>query len=173
MFNQSQIQIEEQIQIKPDNLEKTELKLFDDSYYQNYRENNNYIEPDNLFNALINDLMLYLQEINFSSEIKVGYIFYSKMSLNSSKLNTIFNLLVQHKNPNIRIQSLWDVQSTFKGPMQTSNGIQIIDVDKIRVKIIVKPNDKDFTIKRLTEMNLNYMKKNTKKINDYLVKYNY
>jgi hypothetical protein len=85
-------------------------------------------------------------------------------------MNTILNLLVLQKNPNIRVQSHWDVVSTFKGPMQTANGLEIVDVDKIRIKLIVKTNDKDLSIKKLAEINLNNLKKNTKKINEYLTK---
>jgi hypothetical protein len=151
-------------------IEKPELKIFDDSYYLAYRENNNYIGKENLFDAIIADFFVCIQEVNFTGELRIGYMLYSKLSLSSSKMNTILNLLVLQKNPNIRVQSHWDVVSTFKGPMQTANGLEIVDVDKIRIKLIIKTNDKDLSIKKLAEINLNNLKKNTKKINEYLTK---
>lgn len=150
--------------------EKIENKLFDDSHYSIYRENNNFVSKENLFQVLITDLFEYLKECQNNSEIRIGYMIYSKLQLSSSKMNNILNLLVQKFNPNVRIQSMWDVQSTYKGPMQTEKGLEIIDFDKIRIKIIVKPNDKDIAIKKLTEINLNHMRKNTKKVNEYLTK---
>ena len=150
--------------------EKIENKLFDDSHYSIYRENNNFISKENLFQVLITDLFEYLKTCQNNGEIRVGYMIYSKLQLGSSKMNNILNLLVQKLDPNIRIQSMWDVQSTYKGPMQTEKGLEIIDFDKIRIKIIVRPNDKDVAIKKLAEINLNHMRKNTKKVNEYLTK---
>jgi hypothetical protein len=85
-------------------------------------------------------------------------------------MNNILNLLIQKLDPNLRVLSMWDIQSTYKGPMQTDKGLEIIDFDKIRIKILVKPNDKDLAIKKLAEINLNNMRKNTKKVNEYLAK---
>jgi hypothetical protein len=70
----------------------------------------------------------------------------------------------------MRVQSLWDIQSTYKGPMQTEKGLEIIDFDKIRIKILIKANDKDLAIKKLAEINLNHMRKKTKKVGEYLTK---
>lgn len=151
--------------------ESQELKQFDDSYYLSYRENNNFIAKENLFQSLISDLFEYLKTCQPCNEIRVGYILVSKLALSSSKMNNILNLLIQKINPNIRVQSMWNIQNTYKGPMQTDKGIEIVDVDKIRIKLLVRPNDKDIAIKKLAEINLNYIKKNTKKINDYLVNY--
>jgi hypothetical protein len=149
--------------------ENKDIKQFDDLFYPQYRETNNYIPKENLFQMLISDLFEYLKNCQDVSEIRVGYILYSKMSLKSNKMNNILNLLVQKVNPNIRIQSLWDIQNTYKGPMQTDKGMENVDVDKIRIKILIKKNDKDIAIKKLSEINLNHMKKNNKKVTDYLV----
>jgi hypothetical protein len=151
--------------------EKVEFKQFDDLHYPTYRENNNFISKDNLFQMLVSDLFEYLKTIQPSNEIRVGYMLYSKLVLSSSKMNNILNLLTQQINPNIRVQSMWDTQSNFKGPMQTDKGIENVDVDKIRIKILIRPNDKEIAIKKLAEINLNHIKKNNKKINEYLVKY--
>jgi hypothetical protein len=150
--------------------EKTENKLFDDSYYTIYRENNNFVSKETLFQVLITDLFEYLKTCQNSGEIRVGYMIYSKLQLSSSKMNNILNLLIQKLDPNLRVLSMWDIQSTYKGPMQTDKGLEIIDFDKIRIKILVKPNDKDLAIKKLAEINLNNMRKNTKKVNEYLAK---
>lgn len=153
--------------------EKKQNTLFDDSKYPLYRENNTYVSKENLLPILVADLIEYLKtSINTnSSEIYVGYMIYSKLQLSSSKMNNLLNLLVQKTEPNIRIQSIWDVQSNHSGLMQTEKGLEMIDAfDKIRIKIIAKPNDKDLAIKKLAEINLNYMRKNTKKVNEYLTK---
>ena len=149
--------------------ENKDIKQFDDSFYPQYRENNNFIPKENLFQMIISDLSEYLKHSQEATEIRIGYILYSKMSLKSIKMNNILNLLVQKINPNIRIQSLWEIQNTYKGPMQTDKGLENVDVDKIRIKVLVKQNDKDIAIKKLSEINLNHMKKNNKKVTDYLI----
>lgn len=154
------------------NIINTENKTFDDIYYPQYRETNNYISKENLIQVIINDLFEYLKTIQNNEPIYVGYIMYSKLNLNSSKMNNILNLCVQKLNPNIRVLSLWNVESTCKGPIQTEKGLEIIEVDKIKIKIIVKKNDKDLAIKKLAEINLNYLKKKTKKVAEYLLNIN-
>jgi hypothetical protein len=149
--------------------EISEKKQFDDGYYPAYRENNNFINKENLFQVLISDIFEYLKTCQPSNEIRVGYMIYSKISLSSSKMNNILNLLVQKINPDIRVQSMWEIQNTYRGPMQTDKGIENVDVDKIRIKILIRPNNKDIAIKKLVEMHLNSIKKNNKKIGDYLV----
>lgn len=146
-----------------------EMKQFDDIYFQSYRENNNFISKENLFNMITSDLIEFVKSCELKSEIRVGYILYSKMLLNSNKMNNILNLLIQKNNPNIRVQSLWTIESSYKGPMHTANGVENVDFDKIRLKILVKLNDKDIAIKKLSEMNLNSIKKNIRKATDYLV----
>lgn len=154
--------------IETKDVEQTEKTLFDDSFYSIYRENNNFISKENLFQVLIKDLFEYLKTCQNNKEIRVGYMAYSKLQLSSSKMNNILGLLLQKIDPNIRVQSMWDIQSSYKGPMQTDKGIEIIDFDKIRIKILVTPNDKDMAIKKLAEHNLNHMRKKTKKVNEYL-----
>jgi hypothetical protein len=148
----------------------TKPELFDDIFYEIYRENNNFVSKENLFQTLVTDLISYLKTCYNGTEIRVGYIIYSKLQLSSSKMNNILNLLVQKLEPNIRVQSIWNIESSYKGPMQTEKGLETIDFDKIRIKIIVKPNDKDLAIKKLAEINLNHMRKNTKKVSEYLAK---
>jgi hypothetical protein len=130
-----------------------------------YRNNIN-LNFDNNF-----DLIEFLKSSPPSNEIRVGYILYSKLSLNSSKMNNIFNLLMQKINPNIRVQSMWEVLATSICDIPTEKGIEKVSVDKIRIKLLIRPNDKDIAIKKLTEMNINYMKKNNKKVNEYLENY--
>jgi hypothetical protein len=158
--------------VKIDETEKHELKHFDDLYYQHYRENKNFIPKEDLFQILINDITEYLKTVPSSNEIRVGYILYSKFLLSSSKMNNVLNLLIQKINPNIRVLSVWNVESSYKGPLQTVNGNENVDFDKIRVKLLIRPNDKDIAIKKLIEMNLHSLKKSNKKLNDYLAKYN-
>jgi hypothetical protein len=47
-----------------------------------------------------------------------------------------------------------------------------MNVHKIRIKLIIKPNDKEYAIKKLASINLDYYAKNSKKANDYLEKIN-
>lgn len=153
------------------NINTIEIKQFDEIYYPHYRENNTFIVKDALFQMLVNDLIEYLKTCQSSNEIRVGYIIYSKLVLSSSKMNNILNLLMQKINPNIRVQSMWNIVSSYKGPIQTATEIENVDFDKIKIKILIKPNDKDIAIQKLAEINLNYMKRNVKKINDYLINY--
>ena len=149
-------------------------KLFDDSYYLAYRENNDYIPKNKLMMVLINDINTYMSTIDLSSvvnennEFRLGYILCSNLSLGSAKMNTILSMLIQIFNPNIRLQSYWETISTLHGPMEVDKRIEIINVHKIRIKLIIKPNDKDFAIKKLASINLHHYAKNSKKVNDYL-----
>ena len=154
-----------------DDMDKAEIKHFDDAFYPHYRENNSFTPKENLFQIIVSDIIEFLKTCPPSNEIRVGYVLYSKLLLSSSKMNNLLNLLMQKVNPNIRVQSVWDIQSSYKGPIQTANGIENADFDKIRVKILIRPNDKDIAIKKLVEMSLNSIKKNNKKINDYLTNY--
>ncbi len=151
------------------NEEKSEMKQFDDIHYPQYRENNNFVPKENLFQLIITDLIEFIKTQPAQNELRIGYILYSKMSLNSSKMNNIFNLLLQKINPDIRVQSMWEVLERNKVPMQTEKGIQNMEIDKIRVKLLLRPNDKDIAIKKLAEINLNQMKKHNKKANEYLM----
>lgn len=155
-------------------------KLFDDSYYPTYRENNDFIPKDKLLKLLIDDINNFLTENmpmllndpNNQNEIRLGYILCSQLTLNSSKMNTMLSMLIQVVNPNIRLQSYWETIASLHGPMEVSNRIEIINVHKIRIKLIIKPNDKDYAIKKLASTNLDYYAKNSKKANDYLEKIN-
>jgi hypothetical protein len=152
-------------------------KLFDDSFYPTYRENNDFIPKDKLLKVLIDDINTYLNENmanlqSEQSEIRLGYILCSQITLNSAKMNTMLSMLIQVINPNIRLQSYWETIASLHGPMEVSNRIEIINVHKIRIKLIIKPNDKEYAIKKLASINLDYYAKNSKKANDYLEKIN-
>jgi hypothetical protein len=149
-------------------------KLFDDQYYPSYRENNDFIPKDKLLTVLTDDINSYLatiqpsENISTENEIRLGYILCSQLTLNSSKMNTLLCMLIQISNPNIRIQSYWETISSLHGPMEIANRIEIVNVHKIRIKLIIRPNDKDYSIKKLASTNLYYFAKNSKKVNDYL-----
>jgi hypothetical protein len=156
----------ENIIINP--IEQNEIKQFDDIYFPQYRETNSYITPKQMFEVLINDLFEYIKHVENNNEIKIGYIIFSKMYKKSSTMNNILNMLVQKSNPNIRVQSQWFKEITFNSQVQTDKGVQTVDVDKIKIKIVVKNNDKDFAIKKLADINLNHLKKKDKRICEYL-----
>ena len=154
------------------------IKLFDDIYYSEYREHNEYIEKELLFGSLTTDLLDYINlnlnlnpNLLLENEVRIGYILYTKMSLSSSKMNNIFNLFVQKTNPNIRIQSYWEIISSFKGPMESSKGLEILDFDRVKIKIIIKANNKDIAIQKLSDINLHHISRSNKKIQEYLVNY--
>lgn len=152
---------------------KIELKLFDDKFYKTYKENSNLISKEQLLMSLVNDInhhitTLYNQN-QINNEYHIGYIIYSKMTLGSNKMNNLLNTVIQKNNPNLRIQSHWEIISSFNGPMETVNGIEILNFDKIKIKIIVKPNDKDYAIKKLADINLHSISKSSKKAAEYLI----
>ena len=153
-------------------------KLFDDVYFQVYKENNNYLPESHLFSTLVTDINNYLLSvINTSNsnqlEYRLGYIIYSKMNLCQEKMHNLLNMLIQKNNPNIRIQSHWEIISSFKGPMEINNNIEIKEFDKIKIKIIIKPNDKDYAIKKLIDLNIKHLIKTSKKANNYLIQVSY
>lgn len=150
------------------NTNENEIKQFDDIYFPQYRETNGYIIPQKLYELLIGDLFEYLKQIGSSNEIKVGYILYSKMNFKSSIMNNVLNMLIQKINPNIRAQSCWTKEMTCNSQVQTDKGIEMVEIDKIKIKIIIKNNDKDYAIKKLAEINLKNIKKKYKKISDYI-----
>jgi hypothetical protein len=154
------------------------LELFDDIYYPAYRESHVFIKKENLFQTLINDLFDFLKSVMTPENnlIYVGYIVYSKLQMHSAKMNKLLNLLIQKTNPVIRVQSLWTVESTYNGPLETEGKIEMVDMDKIKIKLIVRPIDKDFTIKKyaseaighMLKKNKNKNKNNKNNVGDYI-----
>lgn len=160
---------------KVDPMENQSVNLFDDIYYHAYRETNIFIKKEYLLQTLLNDLYEFLKTVMTTENnlIYVGYIIYSKLQLNSSKMNKLLNLLIQKTNPTIRVQSLWIVESTYNGPIETGGNIEIVDMDKIKIKLIIRPMDKDFIIKKYATESLAHMmkkKKNKKNVVDDYVK---
>ncbi len=153
---------------------------FSDISFGTFRENNIYLDKENILEVLTNDIITYFDEytkhaiangLTIGSEIKVGYIIYSKLVVSGGKIANLLNLLVQNKNPNIRIQSQWDIEGSTNTPIQTIRGIETKDVDKIKIKVIIRPNDKDLAIKKITGIAIENINKSSKKLQDYLIKY--
>jgi hypothetical protein len=134
------------------------INIFDDKNFIDvvYRENNNIINDDELFNVITDDIIkCYRGEEN----LKLGYIIYSKMLLNSQKMNFILNNFIQNKNSNIHLTSVWEI-------IESNNNI-----DKIKIKIIVGINNKDLAIKKLTYEILKLKSNHNIKYNNYLKKF--
>lgn len=148
--------------------------------FSTWRENNVYVEKDTILELLSSDIINYFKEYvnqaitsgtTLSQEIFIGYIIYSKLEVNPGKIANILNLLVQNINPDIRIQSQWDVEATADTQIQTTKGIETKNVDKIRIKVIIRPNDKNLAIKKITSIAIENISKNSKKLQSYLTKY--
>ncbi len=146
-----------------------------------WRENNVYIEKDTILELLTSDIINYFNQylshamtngLQLTSELYIGYIIYSKLEVNPGKIANILNLLVQNINPEIRIQSQWDIEGSTKTEIQTRNGgIETKDIDKIKIKVIIRPNDKNLAIKKITSIAIENISKNSKKLQSYLTKY--
>lgn len=153
---------------------------FDDINFGTFRENNTYCDKENLLEILTLDIINFINEYSkyinsnnlaMPNELYIGYIVYSKIDVTLGKLANILNLLIQNINPNIRIQSQWNIEGKANTSIQTIRGIENIDTEKIKIKVIIRPNDKDMAIKKITEIAIDNMNKNSKKLQSYLKNY--
>ena len=159
------------------------VSLYDDTLYlNNIKEHAMFIEKKKLLNFLseqiITDLKVYMEycttnKIPIQAEIRFGYIVYSKLEIGTNKMNELLNFTIQHKYPELFIRSNWETITQITGNAEVDGKVQMITADKIKVKLIIKNNDKDLTIKKLAENKLIGMKKKNKKIYEYLEEFNY
>jgi len=161
-------------------MESSKPDVFSDVNFGSWRETNVYLDKENVLELLTNDIVNYFKDLvthamtnglTVGSELYVGYIIYSKLEVNPGKIANILNLLVQNINPDIRIQSNWIVEGTANTQIQTIRGIENREVDKIKIKVIIRPNDKDLAIKKITSIAIENIGKNSKKLQSYLTKY--
>lgn len=153
---------------------------FDNINFGTFRENTTFCDKENLLELLTQDIIKFIGEYSkyaatnnlvMPEELYLGYIVYSKIDVNLGKLANILNLLIQNINPNIRIQSQWNIEEKANTQMQTIRGIENVDAEKIRIKVIIRPNDKDLAIKKITDIAIENMGKNSKKLQSYLINY--
>ena len=148
-------------------------KLYDDCYYpnENYIEHKQIINKIDLFDAFSTDIIArYIhyrsnqaqpQHQPPSTDLRIGYILYMEVDTNiniKNKMNKLLNYIVQLKNPNIYVKSHWVIDETCSG------------INKIKVKVIVLENNKDYAIKMLINEMIYNIKKKDKKYNKYLEK---
>ncbi len=157
-------------------------KLYDDCYYpnENYIEHKQLINKIDLFDAFSTDIIAryihyrsnqaqFPQSLQFpqtpqstqSTDLRIGYILYMEVDTNiniKNKMNKLLNYMVQLKNPNIYVKSHWVIDETCSG------------INKIKVKVIVLENNKDYAIKMLINEMIYNIKKKDKKYNKYLEK---
>ena len=96
-----------------------------------------------------------------TTDLRIGYILYMEVDTGiniKNKMNKLLNYMVQLKNPNIYVKSHWAIDDTCSG------------INKIRVKVIVLENNKDYAIKMLINELIYNIKKKDKKYNKYLEK---
>ncbi len=159
------------------------ISLYDDTLYSNnIKEHALFIEKKKLLSFLVEqittDLRLYMEyyatnNIPIQAEIRFGYIIYSKLEIGTNKMNELLNFMIQHKYPELYIRSNWESITLVTGSTEINGTTQTITADKIKVKLIIKNNDKDLTIKKLAENKLISMKKKNKKMYEYLEEFNY
>jgi hypothetical protein len=160
-----------------------ELSLYDDNFYtNNIKELVIYLTKNKLINfiveQIINDLKIYIEYHNQNSiiipqEIRFGYILYSHLEFGTSKMNELLNYMLQYKYPDIYLRSNWETLSQVTGPTEVNGVMQTVTADKIRIKLIIKNNNKDLTIRKLVESKLISIKKKNKKMNEYLEDFTY
>ena len=143
--------------------------LFDDSLYvNNIKEHTIFFEKKKLFNFLVEQIISDLKLFS-GEEIRFGYIIYSKLDISTYKINEILNFMIQYKYPDIYVKSKWDILEQITGNTNINGISQSVTADKIRIKFIIKKNDKDLTIKKLIQDKLfSLQKKKNKNIYTYL-----
>ena len=159
------------------------ISLYDDTLYaNNIKEHTMFIEKKKLLSFLseqiINDLKTYIEycatnNIQPQAEIRFGYIVYSKLEIGTNKMNELLNFMIQYKYPELYIRSNWETITQISGNVEINGKVEMVTADKIKVKLIIKNNDKDLTIKKLAENKLISMKKKNKKMYEYLEEFNY
>ena len=97
-------------------------------------------------------------------EIRFAYIVYSKLDISTYKINEILNFMIQYKYPDIYVKSKWEVLEQITGNTDINGISQTVTADKIRIKFIIKKNDKDLTIKKLIQDKLFSLQKKKNKI---------
>lgn len=155
--------------------------LYDDCYYplENYIEHKQIINKVDLFDAFSTDIIA--RYIHYRShvpvpahpqsptpvpELRIGYILYIEADANiniKSKMNKLLNYMVQLKNPNIYVKSHWVID-------ELGINAGLVQVNKIKVKVIVLENNKDYAIKMLINELIYNIKKKDKKYSKYLEK---
>jgi hypothetical protein len=160
-----------------------EISLYDDNFYlNNINELVIYLPKNKLLNymvdQIINDLKKYFEyckqnNVNVPQEIRFGYIIYSHLEQGTNKMNEILNYMIQYKYPDLYIRSNWESLIQVTGPTDVNGVIQTVTADKIKIKLIIKNNDKDLTIKKHVENKLMSLKKKNKKMNEYLEDFSY
>lgn len=141
-------------------------KLYDDSYYplENYIEHKQLINKTELFDAFSTDIIAryihYRSNSPVSTELRIGYILYMEADTNiniKNKMNKLLNYMVQLKNPNIYVKSHWVIEDTC-------SNVGLVPINKIKVKVIVLENNKDYAIKMLIGEMIYNIKKRIKNI---------
>jgi hypothetical protein len=147
-------------------------KLYDDCYYplENYIEHKQLINKTELFDAFSTDIIAryihYRSNSPVSTELRIGYILYMEADTNiniKNKMNKLLNYMVQLKNPNIYVKSHWVIEDTC-------SNAELVPINKIKVKVIVLENNKDYAIKMLIGEMIYNIKKKDKKYSKYLEK---
>ena len=143
--------------------------LFDDSLYvNNIKEHTMFFEKKKLLNFLVEQIISDLKLFS-GDEIRFAYIVYSKLDISTYKINEILNFMIQYKYPDIYVKSKWDTLEQITGNTDINGISQTVTADKIKIKFIIKKNDKDLTIKKLIQDKLiSLQKKKNKNIYKYL-----
>jgi hypothetical protein len=145
--------------------------LYDDCYYplENYIEHKQIINKVDLFDAFSTDIIArYTHYCSQPSvpELRIGYILYIEADANiniKNKMNKLLNYMVQLKNPNIYVKSHWVID-------ELGISVGLVQVNKIKVKVIILENNKDYAIKMLINEHIYNIKKKDKKYSKYLEK---
>ncbi len=138
--------------------------LFDDSLYvNNIKENTIFFEKKKLLNFLVDEIINDLKLFS-GDEIRFAYIVYSKLDISTYKINEILNFMIQYKYPDIYVKSKWETIEQITGNTNINGISQTVTADKIRIKFIIKKNDKDLTIKKLIQDKLISLQKKKNKI---------
>ena len=94
----------------------------------------NFLCKEKLVEILSKKINIY-KELCTDNEIIFYIIVYSKFDIRKKSITNLINILKKMTNMNINI--VCNVLSITKGLMYTSKGLQIKEVEKIKIKVII------------------------------------
>lgn len=148
--------------------EEIKINLFDDRYYDNYIQSNNYLNKEDILNLVSDDILknlnIYIEQCKSNNilpqnEIRFGYIIITEFKTNMKKeMDKLLRYVIFKKNCDFYVKSLWELIESKE------------NIDKVRIKLLVKFNSRDECIKNLSNQLIHGMRKSNKKTVDYLKK---
>ena len=148
------------------------ISPFDDKYYENYIQSNNFIRKEDILELLSDDILrnlnIYVEQCKsnntpIQSEIRFGYILYTEFKANIKKqMEKLLRYIIFKKSVEFYVKSRWELIDS----KQENN----VNIDYVKIKLYIKINSKEESIKKMANQIIHGMRKSDKKTVDYLKK---